>query len=119
MNIRRGAVVLVDFPFSDRTGSRVRPALVVQADDLNRTLNATMLAMITSSSRRVVGHPSQLLIEATHPEFPQSGLRTDSLIQCNQLSTLRQDLILKTLGHLSSGLMDRVNNCLKAAFAIP
>jgi mRNA-degrading endonuclease toxin of MazEF toxin-antitoxin module len=29
MNVRRGEVVLVDFPYSDHTGSKVRPALVV------------------------------------------------------------------------------------------
>ena len=32
MNFSRGDVVLVDYPFSDRTGSKVRPALVVQND---------------------------------------------------------------------------------------
>ena len=32
MKVRRSEVVLVDFPYSDHTGSKVRPALVVQAD---------------------------------------------------------------------------------------
>jgi hypothetical protein len=27
MKVRRGEVVLVDFPYSDTTGSKVRPAL--------------------------------------------------------------------------------------------
>jgi hypothetical protein len=31
MNVSRGDVVLVDYPFSDQTGSKVRPALIVQA----------------------------------------------------------------------------------------
>ena len=30
-----GAVVLVDWPYSDRTGSKLRPAVVIQADFLN------------------------------------------------------------------------------------
>ena len=30
MKIRRGDVVIVDFPYSDQTGRKVRPALVVQ-----------------------------------------------------------------------------------------
>ncbi len=33
--MNRGDVVDVDWPFSDRTGSKVRPAVVVQADFLN------------------------------------------------------------------------------------
>jgi mRNA-degrading endonuclease toxin of MazEF toxin-antitoxin module len=32
MKVRRGDIVLVDFPYSDQTGRKVRPALVVQAD---------------------------------------------------------------------------------------
>ena len=33
--MKRGDVVIIDFPYSDRTGSKVRPALVVQSDMLN------------------------------------------------------------------------------------
>ena len=53
--MKRGDIVMVDFPYSDRTGSTVRPALVVQEDSLNAQLDDTILAMITSSRRRMVG----------------------------------------------------------------
>ena len=55
MKVRRGEVVLVDFPYSDTTGSKVRPALVVQADTLNQRLDDTILALITSSRHRRMG----------------------------------------------------------------
>ena len=32
MKVKRGDVVIIDHPFSDATGSKVRPALVVQND---------------------------------------------------------------------------------------
>jgi hypothetical protein len=35
MKVSRGDVVRVDWPFSDRTGSKTRRPLVVQADILN------------------------------------------------------------------------------------
>ena len=34
MNVRRGEIVIVDFPYSDQTVSKIRPALVVQANVL-------------------------------------------------------------------------------------
>jgi len=37
MKVSRGDVVLVDYPFTDRTGSKVRPTLVVSTDELTRT----------------------------------------------------------------------------------
>ncbi|HVA49176.1 MAG TPA: type II toxin-antitoxin system PemK/MazF family toxin [Pirellulales bacterium] len=48
--MKRGDVVIVDFPYSDQTGSKLRPAPVVQADALNQKLDDTILALITSSS---------------------------------------------------------------------
>ena len=33
MKVQRGDVVLVDYPFSDGSGSKVRPTVVVQADE--------------------------------------------------------------------------------------
>lgn len=39
--MKRGEIVLFDFPFTDRTGSKLRPALVVQADLLNESIDDT------------------------------------------------------------------------------
>jgi len=39
--MNRGDVVLVDWPFSDLSGSKLRPAIVVQADFLNGLLDDT------------------------------------------------------------------------------
>lgn len=114
----RGDIVIVDYPFAEGVGSRVRPALIVQADDLNGTLQSTVLAMITSSQRRKVGHASQFLIDQSHADFAQSGLRMDSIVQCNMLATLKQGLILRTLGALSSSTMLDVDACLKSALGI-
>ena len=63
MKVRRGEVVLVDFPYSDHTGSKVRPALVVQADALNQHLDDTILALITGSRHRRVGAATQVVID--------------------------------------------------------
>jgi len=63
MKVRRGEVVLVDFPYSDQMGSKVRPALVVQADALNQRLDDTILALITSSRYRSVGAATQVVID--------------------------------------------------------
>ena len=54
MKVQRGDVVMVDFPYSDRTGSKMRPAVVVQADRWNGALEDTILAPVTSSGKRRV-----------------------------------------------------------------
>jgi len=118
MKVRRGDIVLVDFPYSDHTGSKVRPALVVQADTWNQRLDDTILALITSSRHRRVGAATQFVIDMTTAEGQQTGLRLNSVIQCENLLTYDQALILRILGRLSVAAMEQIAACLKAALGI-
>ena len=119
MNVQRGDIVLVDFPYSDQTGSKVRPALVVQADVWNQRLDDTILALITSSRHRRVGANTQLLIDISTAEGRQTGLRLDSIIQCENLITYDRALILRVLGSLTASMLSQIDDCLKAALGIP
>jgi mRNA interferase MazF len=49
--MKRGEVVLIDWPVSDRSGSKLRPAVVVQADFLNALISDTVLVQITGRTR--------------------------------------------------------------------
>ncbi len=118
MNIRRGNVVLVDFPYSDQTG-KVRPALVVQSDVWNQRLDDTILALITSSRHRRVGAATQYSIDISTAVGQQTGLRHNSVVQCENLITYEQSLILCVLGSLSAKAMQQIDACLKAALGIP
>jgi mRNA interferase MazF len=113
--MKRGDVVIIDFPYSDRTGSKVRPSLVVQSDTLNSTRHDSILAIITSMSS---GRPdAEILIEIVRE--PASGLRFDSYLQCDTLVTLDQSLVVAVIGSLSAATMQSVNQCLKAALGLP
>jgi mRNA interferase MazF len=117
MSVSRGDIVLVDYPFSDRTGSKVRPALVVQADALNRRITDTILASISRSTHRASA--TQLFIDIAVPEGAGTGLRQNSMIQCENLLTYDQRLIITKIGQLSAPLMRRIHACLKAALDLP
>ena len=96
--MKRGDVVIIDFPYSDRTGSNVRPSLVVQSDMLNSIRDDAILAIITSMSS---GRPdTEFLIEIA--DESGSGLRFDSYIQCDTLVTLDQSLVVAVIGSLSA-----------------
>ncbi len=119
MNVQRGDVVVVDWLYSDRTGSKRRPALVVQADPLNTTLDDTILALITSSARRRVGSPTQLEINIATPGGRQSGLSINSVVQCENLVTVDRSFILGIRGRLPPVLVAQIGDCLKHALALP
>jgi mRNA interferase MazF len=58
---KKGMVVLTLFPNSDLVTAKRRPALIVQADELNTGLEQIIIAMITSNLSRD-GHPSRIRI---------------------------------------------------------
>jgi len=112
--MKRGDVVLVDYPYSDRTGSKLRPALCVQADFLNVLISDTLLVSITRTIRPASSTETQ--VEAAHE--PQSGLKHESVVACTNLLTLDQALIYRTIGRLSKATMDRVDQCLRVALSL-
>lgn len=116
MIVSRGDVVLVDFPYSDGTGSKVRPALVVQADSLNQRRADTILVSISKSQRHAL--PTQLFIGVSTPEGIASGVRCDSSIQCENLLTLEQEQIVAKIGRLPDPQMDCIDACLEAALGL-
>src|SRR4051812_33949177 len=113
MTLLRGQVYLVDYPFADGTRTKARPALVVQNDADNLRLVNTIVAQITSVTRRAL-EPTQYLVELGTPAGVQSGLIMDSVVNCVNLCTLHHSRIIRLLGSLPAASMADVENCLKA-----
>jgi mRNA interferase MazF len=118
MNLRRGDIVLADLPYSDGTGSKKRPALVVQCDRNNQRLDDAILAMITTVTQRAASEPTQLLIETKTSEGQQSGLLHDSSVKCEHLITLHRHFLSRVIGHLPPGVMARIDRCLKESLGL-
>lgn len=116
--MKRGDVVIVPFPFQDRPGQKIRPAVVVQSDAENRRLANTVLAMITGNLDDM-GQPTTVLVDPQTADGAGSGLSGPSLVKCCNLATTRQRRVLQVIGHLSDAVMQRVNQALKAALELP
>ncbi|HVA44870.1 MAG TPA: type II toxin-antitoxin system PemK/MazF family toxin [Pirellulales bacterium] len=117
MSVNRGDVVLVDYPFTDRRGSKVRPALVVQADILNHHITDTILAAVSRSTHRASA--TQLFVDISTAEGSQTGLRQNSMIQCENLLTFDQRFIIAKIGDMPPALLRQIDACLKAELDLP
>jgi mRNA-degrading endonuclease toxin of MazEF toxin-antitoxin module len=116
--MKRGEVVILEVLFSDRQGSKVRPALVVQSDFSNERLTDTIVAIITSSPRRFTDSGTQLRIDPASEAGKSSGLRALSVAQCENLVTVDKSFIQAQIGHLSESLMRDADKCLKVTLGI-
>ena len=102
---KRGDVVLVLFPHSDLRIAKPRPALVVQADNLQTGLPQVIVAMISSKLFRA-SHPSRVTVLRSTPEGQQSGLLTDSVVMTDNLATITESAIDRVIGGLSMTEVD-------------
>jgi len=100
----KGHFVLVPFPFTDLTASKLRPALV-----LHTNRDDVVLAFI--SSRIPAGElpPTSILLDRSHSEFEMSGLKTDSIIRIDKIATVLSSLIIGELGVAGPNIRETVN----------
>jgi mRNA interferase MazF len=113
--MKRGDVVLVDWPYRDRTGSKLRPAVVVQTDFLNALIDDTILVQITRTRHGIPGTEVGL----DPAQETAAGLSHVSFASCANLLTADPALIDQTIGYLSDTAMRQINDCLKRVLELP
>jgi len=89
----KGDVVVIPFPFSDLTGSKRRPALVVT----KLKGNDIILRQITSKNVK-----DEYSIQLKTEDFEEGGLRKESNMRPNKIFTADEDIILYKVGRLKN-----------------
>lgn len=102
---KRGDVILVFFPHSDLRTAKLRPALIVQADNLQTGLPQIIIAMITSRMQRA-SHPSRVPVLLSTQEGQSSGLLTDSVVMTDNLATIVETEMDRVIGKLPMAKVD-------------
>lgn len=113
--MRRGTVVLTPFPFTDLSGARVRPAVIVSRSD--RSGDDVVLAFVSSviPPRPL---PTDLVLDSSHPQFRETGLKVPSIVKCDKLATVQRGIILGELGQLSASLLRELDQRLRHALDV-
>ena len=104
----RGDVVLVGFVFSDESGRKVRPALVITSSAYHRARREVILAAITSNVRR------RLFADHLVADWKAAGLLFPSLVT-GVVRTVKQTMITRKLGSLTTADMQAVERELRRA----
>lgn len=91
-----GDVVLVPFPFTDQTGAKRRPAVVVSSAAYNGARRDLVLMAVTGQVRA-----STSIGEVAVADWKKAGLLKPSVIK-PVLTTVEKGLIVRTLGRLEA-----------------
>lgn len=112
MIFERFDIVVVPFPFTDRTSTIRRPALVLSsADPFGRETGQCLLAMITRAAR------STWPFDVPLSDLTKTGLRVAGVVRM-KLFTLDASLVLRRLGTLGEADRAAVSAALGAHLGV-
>ncbi len=103
----KGDIVLITFPFTDLSGSKLRPAVVLA----DKNLDFTVCFITTQTGWQ---EPTDVVLT---PNII-NGLRKQSLIRTSKIATLDKSLAKGLLGRLGSAELTELNSKLKILFLL-
>jgi len=104
----KGDLVLITFPFTDLSGSKLRPAVVLAVTNLDLTVCFITTQTQWKESTDISISPD-----------PTNGLKLTSLIRTSKIATLDKTLAKGLLGRLNQNEISDLNSKLKIIFQLP
>ena len=113
----QGSIVLIQFPFTDYSSQKKRPALVISPDWFNETYKDVILCAITSSIPTDFNAQKDIIAEILSEDLESGELHQRSIIKLARIFTVEQTKILKRVGKLKKEKISEVLVKLKAFFS--
>ncbi len=107
-SIEQRSIVLIPFPYTDLSGVKKRPALVISSLDFNLKSDDVICCLITSNPEN-----RRYSIKVTNKDMEKGYLEFESKIKPYRLFTIDKKLIYKILGKLnlakSKAVIEEIN----------
>lgn len=106
----KGTIVLIPFPFTDLSGQKVRPALILYNQKGGEDCAVAFISSVQEKKTILYDIP---VLPST-----QNGLKVNSTIRVSKIATLQKKTILGELGILEPKTLLMVDAVLKKIFQI-
>ena len=105
-----GSIVLLPFPFSDLSKSKIRPAVILASGGKGDWI----LCQITSKS-----YADSAAVELRDSDFESGGLRLVSYARPSKLFTASGGIFLSIAGQLGAGKISQILQRVMGLFVLP
>jgi mRNA interferase MazF len=105
--MKKGDIVLIPFPFSDLSGKKTRPALILHSGE-----NHIIVSFVSTNVSFM--EKTDLLVTPTY----QNGLKKNSLVRLDKIASLDKNLAVGLLGRLDVKYYQDLDRTLKAIFLL-
>jgi mRNA interferase MazF len=115
ITLKRGDIVLVPFPFTDLTGEKLRPAVIVSPDPQGLDVVIAFISSIVPSGEMA---DTDFLLTSDHPGFSMTGLKKVSVFRLKKLLTIERTKLIRRLGSVSPAIQKDLDSRLRNALGL-
>ena len=107
MGMSKGDIVLIPFPFTDLSGNKLRPAVVLF------TVESDVTVAFITSKMKFSGNYDLKIKKST-----ENALKVDSVLKVSKIATIDKGLVIGMLGILNVQEISEMNAKLNELFAL-
>lgn len=104
---RSGQIVLASFPYTDFSGSKLRPVLLLRP--ASASFDDWLVCMISSQTQQAEDGLDEIITPAD-ADFPDTGLKVPSLLRLSRLAVIDGKLLVGSIGAINDDRLMRIRN---------
>ena len=103
--IEQRSLLLVPFPFSDQSGRKVRPVIVISNDKLNEHSEDILVIGVTSNISK-----DKYTLSLLNSDLEEGKLITECCIKAENILKIDKELIIKKIGKINKEKFKMITN---------
>jgi mRNA interferase MazF len=103
MYLKQRSIVLLSFPFTDLSSSKVRPVIVISNERYNRDSEDFIAVPLTSNLRE---HEYSILV--TQKDLETGKLILDSMARIDRVSSISKNLVRMNIGSVKTHVHKKI-----------
>jgi len=103
--MRQRDILLIPFPFSDQSGRKVRPVIVISNNEFNEHSGDIIVVGVTSNIIK-----DKYTISFTNKEIEEGKLITQCCIKTENILKIDKELIIKKIGKIKKDTLRKIVN---------
>ena len=111
MNVKQKEIVLISFPFTNQSGSKVRPALIISNNEFNSHSNNCLIIPMTTILKNV-----KYSFEINQKDLVKGKLIKKSRIRIDKINSIQKNLIKMKIGTVSNIVFNRIKKEINSIF---
>jgi mRNA interferase MazF len=101
--IGQGDLLLVPFPFSDQSGKKVRPIIVISNNEFNTSSEDIIVVGVTSNISK-----DKYTINLTNVHLDEGRLLTNCCIKVENILKIDKELVIKKIGKINKETLKEI-----------